>query len=92
MQAIAGGDVRRMVGTSATPINNLMHWFQAISANMSSEAQRKALGASRRAASSVFTDAGDDEISSVAVKTTQSFGDLEKVEYSTEVVAVGFTP
>ena len=31
MQAIVGGDVRRVVGTSATPINNFMHWFQAVS-------------------------------------------------------------
>ena len=39
MQAIAGGDERRVVGTSATPINNFIHWFQAISANMNPEAQ-----------------------------------------------------
>ena len=39
MQAIAGGDVRRVVGTSGTPINNFLHWFQAISANMNLEAQ-----------------------------------------------------
>ena len=39
MQVITGGDVRRVVGTSATPINNIMHWFQAISANMNPETQ-----------------------------------------------------
>ena len=39
MQAIVGGDVRRVVGTNATPINNFMHWFQAISANMNPKAQ-----------------------------------------------------
>ena len=38
-QAIAGGDVRRVEGTSATPINNFMHWFEAILANMNPEAQ-----------------------------------------------------
>ena len=39
MQVIAGGDVRRVVGTSAAPINNFVHWFQVILANMSLEAQ-----------------------------------------------------
>ena len=39
MQAIAGDDVRRFVGTSATLINNFVHWFQAILANMNQEAQ-----------------------------------------------------
>ena len=55
MQAIVGGDVRRVVGTSATPINNFMHWFEAILANMNLEAQR-ALAASRKAPS-VFAEA-----------------------------------
>ena len=61
MQTIAGGDVRRVVGTSVIPINNFMNWFQAILANMNPVAQQKALVASRKAASSVFTDAGDDK-------------------------------
>ena len=39
MQAIVGGDVRKVVGTSATPINNFAHWFQAILANMNPEVQ-----------------------------------------------------
>ena len=33
------GDVRRVVGTNATLINNFMHWFEAILANMNPEAQ-----------------------------------------------------
>ena len=90
MQAIAGGDTRRVAGTSATLINTFVHWFQSISANMDPEAQRKALAAPRRAASLVFADAGDDKTSSV--KTTQAFGGVRKVKYSTEMVAVGFTP
>ena len=60
MQAIAGGNVRRVVGTSATLINNFVHWFQAISDNMHLEAQRKALAASRRVALLVFT-LGEEE-------------------------------
>ena len=36
MQAIVGCDVRRVVGTSATLINNVVHCFQAILANMKS--------------------------------------------------------
>ena len=87
-----GGDVRRVVGTSATPINNFMHWFQAISANMNPEAQRRVLVASRKAALSVFTDAGDDEMSSIAVKTAPAIADVRKVEYSVEMAAVGFAP
>ena len=59
---------------------------------MNPETQRKALAASRRTALSVFADAGDDEMCSVAVKTTQALGDVRKVRYSTEIVAVGFTP
>ena len=57
-QAIVEGDIRRVVGTSATLINNFVHWFQAILTNMNPEAQRRALAASRKAALSVFTDAG----------------------------------
>ena len=36
---------------------------------MNTEAQRRALAASRKPASSVFADVGDDEVSSIAVKT-----------------------
>ena len=68
-QLAAGGDTRRAVGTDVAPINNFVQWFQAISADMNTEAQRRALAASRMAASSVFPDVGDDEASSIAVKT-----------------------
>ena len=91
MQIIAGGDVRRVVGTIAALINNLVHWFKAISANMNPEAQRT-LAASRKAASSVFTDAGDDEMSLIAVKTAPALGDVRKAKYSVKMAAVGFTP
>ena len=47
-----------------------MQWFQAISANMNTEAQKRALAASRKAALSVFANVGDDEVSSIAAKTT----------------------
>ena len=36
---------------------------------MNTEAQKRALAASKKAAPSVFTDVGDDEASSIAVKT-----------------------
>ena len=36
---------------------------------MNTEAQKRALAASREAASSVFTDVGDDEASLIAVET-----------------------
>ena len=57
---------------------------------MKPELQRKALAASRRAASSVFADAGDDKMSLIAVKTAPA-QDVRKFEYSAEIAAVGFT-
>ena len=68
-QLAAGGGTRRVVGADVTPINNFVQWFQEISTNMNKEGQRRALAASRKAASSVFTDVGDDEVNSIAVKT-----------------------
>ena len=69
-----------------------MHWFGAILANMNPEAQQRALAASRKAALSVFADAGDDGMSLIAVKTAPALGDVRKVEYSAEMAAVGFLP
>ena len=92
MQVIVGGNVRRVVGTSATLINNFMHWFEAISANMNLEAQRRALVASRKATLLVFADAGDNKASLIAVKTAPALGDVKNVEYSGEMAVVGFTP
>ena len=68
-QLVVGGDIRRVVGADVAPINNFVQWFKAISANMNTEAQRRALAASRKAASSVFTDIGDEEVSLIAVQT-----------------------
>ena len=53
-QLAAGGDTRRVVGADVAPINNFVHRFQATSANINTEAQRRALAVSRKAASSVF--------------------------------------
>ena len=86
------GDVSRVAGTSATPINNFVQWFQAISANMNLEAQERALVVSRKAASHVFTDAGDDKVSSMTIKTAPAPRDVRKVEYSAELAVVGFAP
>ena len=60
-QLVAGGDIRRVVGADIVPINNFMQWFQAILAHMNTEAQRRALATSSKAASSIFTDVGDEE-------------------------------
>ena len=64
----AGGDTKRSTGADAAPINNFVRWFQAISANMNAEAQKRALVASRKVDSSVFADVGDDENSSAVAK------------------------
>ena len=91
IQLTAGGDTRRVVGADVTPINNFVQWFQAISANTYTEAQKRALAASRKAASSVFADVGDDEASPIAVKTAPVRGDVRRVEYSAEMAEVGFS-
>ena len=62
---------------------------------MNTEAQKRALAASRKAASSVFTDVGDDEVGSIAVKpapvkTAPVRGDVRRVEYSVEMAEIGF--
>ena len=67
-----------------------MQWFQVISANMNTEAQRRALAAPGKAASSVFTDVRDDEVSLIAVKTAPVWGDVRRVEYSAEMAVVRF--
>ena len=59
---------------------------------MNTEAQRRELAPSRKAASSVFTDVGDKEASLIAVQAAPARGDVRKVEYSAEMAAVGFTP
>ena len=80
-----------MIGADVTPINNFEQWFQAISANMNTEAQKRALAASGKAASSVFTDVGDDEASSIAVHAAPVQHDVRRVEYSVEMAEVGFS-
>ena len=67
---MAGGSTRRSTGVDAAPINNFMRWFQAISTNMNVGAQKRALAASRKAASLVFADVGDDEDGSAVAKAT----------------------
>ena len=57
---------------------------------MKAEAQKGALAASRKAASSVFTDVGDDEESSMAAEAAPAQGDMRKVEYSAEMTEIGF--
>ena len=83
-------DTRIVVGADVAPINNFVQWFQVISANMNMEAQRRALAASRKAASSVFADVGDDEVSSIAAETAPVRGDVRRVKYSVEMAEVGF--
>ena len=57
---------------------------------MNAEAQKRALAASRKTASSVFTDVGDDEVSSIAVPATPVQGNVRRVEYSMKMAEVGF--
>ena len=57
---------------------------------MNTEAQKRALAASRKAASSVFTDVGDNKASSIAVQAAPVRGDVGRVEYSEEMAEVRF--
>ena len=67
---MARGGARGSTGVDAAPINNFMRWFQAISANINAETQKRALVASRKAASLVFTDVGYDEDGFAVAKAT----------------------
>ena len=57
---------------------------------MNAEAQKRVLVASRKAASSVFTDVGDDEESLIAAEAAPAGGDVRRVEYSAEMAKIGF--
>ena len=61
---------------------------------MNTEAQKRALAASRKAASSVFADVGDEAnsiaVETAPVKTGPVRGDVRRVEYSAEMAEVGF--
>ena len=52
---------------------------------MNEEAQKRALAASRKAASLVFTDVGDDEESPIAAEAAPVRSDVRRVEYSAEM-------
>ena len=58
--------------------------------NMNVEAQKRALVASRKAASSVFADVGDDEESLIAAEAAPVQSDVRRVEYSAEMAEIGF--
>ena len=50
----------------------------------------RALATSRKSALSVFTDVGNDEVSSIAVETAPVRGDMRRAEHSAEMAEVGF--
>ena len=58
---------------------------------MNTEAQKRALAASRKAALSVFTDFRDDDASSITVNAVPVQCDVRRVEYSAEMAEVGFS-
>ena len=51
---------------------------------------KRALAASRKAASSVFTDVGDDEESLIAAEAAPAQSDVRRVECSAEMAEIGF--
>ena len=89
---MGGSNARGLAGTDVAQINHFVSWFQTISANMNAEAQRRALSASWKATSSVFTDEGDDKGSLNVVEAAPVRGDLRRVEYSAEITKIGFPP
>ena len=80
-----------MMEASVTPINNFVSWFQAISANMDPESQRRTLDDFRKAASSVFMDVRN-KTTSITVETTPVQKDVRRVEYSVGMATVVFIP
>ena len=92
IELVGGGDARSLAKNEAAPINHFVHWFQAISANMNAEAQKRALPASQEVASSVFADEwhGEESLKVVGEAPVQS--DLRRVEYSAEMAEIGFLP
>ena len=59
---------------------------------MNAEAQRRALSASQKAASSAFADEVDDKESSNMIEVAPVRGDPRWVEYSAEIAEIGFPP
>ena len=57
---------------------------------MNAEAYKRALVASRKAASLVFADVGDDEDSTTVAKAAPAWGDVRQVKYSAEMAEIGF--
>ena len=92
VELVGGGDARSSAKTEAALINHRVCWFQAICANMNAEVQKRALTASQKAASFVFTDEWDGEESLKVVEVALAQSDLRRVEYSAEMVEIGFPP
>ena len=86
------GDAKSLVKAEAGPINHFVHCFQTISANLDTEVQKRALSASQEAASSVLTNEWYDKGKSNVVKVAPVQSDLRRVEYSAEMVEIGFPP
>ena len=84
------GDARGSVQVKAGPIKHFVCWFQTISANLGTEVQKKALSALWEAASSVLTNEWYDEGKSNVAKAVPFQSDIKKVEYSAEMVEIGF--
>ena len=57
---------------------------------MNAEAQKRALVASRKAASSVFADVGDDEDNCAVAKAAPAQVDVKRVECSAEMAEISF--
>ena len=45
IELIGGGDTAGLAKTDGSPVKHFIKWFEAISVNMNTEAQRKALSA-----------------------------------------------
>ena len=84
------GDARGSAKAEVGPINHFVHWFMTISANMRVKAQKRALSASREAASYVLANEWYDESKSNAVEVAPVQNDQRRVEYSVGIAEIGF--
>ena len=87
---MGGGDARGSAKAEVGSINHFICWFQTMSVNTNAKAQKRALSASQKAASSVLANEWYDKGKSDAVKVAPVQSDQRRVEYSAKMAEIGF--
>ena len=77
-----GSDAKDLAKVEASPIKHFLCWFQTISANLDTEAQKRESSALQKATSSVLTNEWYDEGILSVVKVALIQSDTRRVKYS----------